>query len=135
VIAASSFLLTGYQLPQVPKVSVSTTAGYDFALAAGWRARVGGTYRYVGPQYAGLVEVASSVSTPTYQIGGYSVFDLNAGIRRDHLNIRLTARNLANNRALVGGGMLRTDGVTGASDILGTFLQPRTLDLGADYSF
>jgi hypothetical protein len=31
--------------------------------------------------------------------------------------------------------MLRTDGVTGASDILGTFLQPRTLDLGADYSF
>lgn len=135
VIAASSFLLTGYQLPQVPKVSVSATAGYDFALAAGWRARVGSTYRYVGPQYAGLVESASSVSTPTYQVGGYSVFDLNAGIRHDHLNIRLTVRNLANNRALVGGGMLRTDGVTGASDILGTFLQPRTLDLGADYTF
>jgi iron complex outermembrane recepter protein len=135
VIPASSFLLTGYQLARVPKGSVSASADYDFALTSGWRAQVGGAYRYVGPQFAGIVESASSVSTPTYQAAGYSVFDLNGGIRRDHLNIRLTVRNLANNRALLAGGQLRTDGVTGVNDVLATFLQPRTLELGVDYAF
>lgn len=135
VIPASSFLLTGYQLAHVPKGSVSAAADYDFALVSGWRAQLGGAYRYVGPQFAGIVESASSVSTPTYQTAGYSVFDLNAGVRREHVNIRLNVRNLANNRALLAGGQLRTNGLTGNSDILGTFLQPRTVELGVDYSF
>ena len=63
------------------------------------------------------------------------MFDLNGGIRREHLNIRLTVRNLANNRALLAGGQFRTDGVTGVNDVLATFLQPRTLELGVDYAF
>ena len=135
VIQASSFLLTGYQLPQVPKESVSAVVDYDFALPSGWRAQAGGAYRYVGPQFAALVESASSVSTPTYQTGGYSVIDLNTGIRREHVNIRLTVRNLANSRALLGGGAIRSNSVTGIDTVLASFLQPRTLELGVDYAF
>ena len=47
----------------------------------------------------------------------------------------LSLESSLNNRSLLAGGQFRTDGVTGVNDVLATFLQPRTLELGVDYAF
>jgi iron complex outermembrane receptor protein len=137
VIANANYLLTGYQLPFVPKVTASFTADYDWALTGRWTARVGGAYRYTGRQYLATVESASSkASSPTVQIPGYSVFDLHASVREEHLTVSLYARNIANSRALTGANFNQTtDGVTGAQQVSITNLQPRMLALGFDYAF
>jgi iron complex outermembrane receptor protein len=137
VIANADYLLTGYQLPFVPKETVSVTADYDWALTGRWNARIGGAYRYTAKQYLATVESASSkASSPTVQIPGYSVFDLHASVRDEHLTFSLYAHNVANNRALTGASFNQTtDGVTGAQQVSITNLQPRTVALGVDYAF
>jgi iron complex outermembrane recepter protein len=137
VIANADYLLTGYQLPFVPKETVSFTADYDWALTGRWNARVGGAYRYTAKQYLATVESASSTaSSPTVQVPGYSVFDLHASVRDEHLTFSLYGHNIANSRALTGANFNQTtDGVTGAQQVSITNLQPRTIALGVDYAF
>jgi iron complex outermembrane receptor protein len=142
VIPNADYLLTGYQLPDVPKENVSVTADYSWQLAGSWSSVVGGGYRYVGKEWLSAVESASASTTPTVQASGYSVIDLNASLRNDHLTIKAYVRNLANDRAITGaaqGGigqkLVVTNSATGVSQIMTTFLQPRTVGLGVDYTF
>jgi outer membrane receptor protein involved in Fe transport len=137
VIANADYLLTGYQLPFVPKETVSFTADYDWALTGRWNARIGGAYRYTAKQYLATVESASSTaSSPTVQVPGYSVFDLHASVRDEHLTVSLYGHNMANSRALTGANFNQTtDGVTGAQQVSITNLQPRMIALGVDYAF
>jgi len=137
VIANADYLLTGYQLPFVPKETVSVTADYEWPLAGRWTARVGGAYRYTGWQYLGTVESASSpASSPTVRIPGYSALDLHSSLREEHLTFSLYAHNVTNSRALTGAGFTQTtDGVTGARQVNITNLQPRTIAVGVDYAF
>ena len=136
VIPESSYLAKGYQLPLVPKETVSVMVDYAFPPVAGWAARVGADYRYNGRSWQSLVETDSPLSTPTFSVPGYSVVNLNAGVSKDHLAVKLYARNLANSRALVGGGYgILTNSATGARPTVGAFLQPRTVGVGFDYEF
>jgi len=141
VIPSASYLLTGYQLPNVPKESASLTADYDWSLNSRWTAEIGGAYRYVGKQWLSLVESASPASSPTVQAAGYSVFDLNASVRNEHVSYKLYVRNLANNLAITGPGgpaaqnLVLTNSATGIPQITTSFLQPRTIGLGVDYTF
>jgi iron complex outermembrane receptor protein len=138
VIAASDYLMTGYQLPGIPKESVSVTADYNWPLAGPWTAHVGGGYRYLSDQYLALVESASPVTTPTVQAPAYSVVDLTASIRSDRLTFKTYVRNLANDRAIVGGttqGLVATNSATGIAGVYASFLQPRTVGFGVDYTF
>jgi iron complex outermembrane recepter protein len=137
VIANADYLMTGYQLPFVPKETVSVTADYEWPLIGRWTARVGGAYRYTGWQYLGTVESASSpASFPTVRIPGYSVTDLHSSIQEDHLTFSFYVHNLANSRALTGAGFTpTTNSLTGAQAVNITDLQPRTLGLGVDYAF
>lgn len=136
VIPEASYLATGYQLPLVPKETVAMMVDYNFPSIAGWEARVGGGYRYNGPMWQSLVETDSAVSSPTFRVPGYSVWDLNAGARKEHLSFKFYARNLTNSRALVGGGTgVLSYNPAGASPTVGAFLQPRTFGVGFDYEF
>jgi len=141
VIPSANYLLTGYQLPNVPKESASLTADYDWALNSRWTAGIGGAYRYVGKQWLSLVETASPASSPTVQAAGYSVIDLNANIREKHMSYKLYVRNVANNLAITGPGglggqnLVLSNSATGTSQITTSFLQPRTIGLGVDYAF
>jgi iron complex outermembrane recepter protein len=142
VIPEASFLLTGYQLPDVPKLSASATADYRWALVGNWAAHVGGGYRYVGPQWLSIVESASAATTPTVRTGGYSVIDLNANVQNDHLTFKAYVRNLANNHAIVGAAagpvgqsLVIRNSATGVDSIDASILQPRTIGVGFDYTF
>jgi outer membrane receptor protein involved in Fe transport len=139
VIPAASYLMTGYQLPNVPKESFSVTADYDWQLWDQWTARVGAGYRHLGEQWLGAVERASPTSTPTLQAPAYSVTDLNAGFRNEHLTFSAYVRNLSNTRAIISGAgqgdTIVTNGATGVSAVFTSFQQPRTIGLGVDYKF
>jgi outer membrane receptor protein involved in Fe transport len=138
VIAQASYLLTGYQLPLVPKESFSVTVDYQWSLLGGWSAYLGGAYRYVGAEWLGIVESNSLVSTPAVLAAGYSAVDLNASVRDNHLTFKAYVRNLANNDAITGPsnqGLVITNGVTGNQQVFASYLQPRTVGLGVDYNF
>jgi outer membrane receptor protein involved in Fe transport len=142
VIPAASYLLTGYQLPDVPKESASLTVDYSVPLSSSWTGLVGGGYRYIGKEWLAAVESASPSTTPTVEAPAYSVVDLNGSARNEHLTIKAYVRNLANKRAIVGGassgigqGLTQTNAETGVSQVFATFIQPRTVGVGVDYTF
>jgi outer membrane receptor protein involved in Fe transport len=138
VIPQASYLLTGYQLPLVPKVSFSVTADYQWSLSGGWSAYLGGAYRYVGAEWLGVVESNSPVSTPAVQASAYAVGDLNASVRNEHLTFKAYVRNLANNHAITGPsnqGLVVTNGATGNHEVFTSYLEPRTVGIGVDYKF
>ena len=143
VIPAASYLLTGYQLPDVPKESASVTADYNWEILGGWTASVGGGYRYTGKQYLLPVETASVASTPTIEAPSYAVLDLRASVRNDHFTVRAFVRNLTNRAAIVGAGsdgisqnhLVVTDPITGVNGVYATFLTPRTVGVALDYKF
>jgi outer membrane receptor protein involved in Fe transport len=139
LVPGANYLLTGFQLPGVPKGSASITADYEWDLYHQWKASIGGAYRYVGSQWLSLVESSSTGnSSPTVRAPGYSFFDLHASVRSDRLTLRLYARNLTNKAAITGGansGLVVTNNATGDSQVNAAFLEPRTVGLGVDYSF
>ena len=138
VIPQASYLLTGYQLPLVPKESFSVTVDYQWNLSGGWSAYLGGAYRYVGSEWLGIVESNSPVSTPAVLAPSYSAVDLNASVRNNHLTFKAYVRNLANSDAITGPSnqsLVVTNGLTGNHEVFASYLQPRTVGLGVDYSF
>jgi len=139
VVPAAQYLLLGYQLPNVPKWSLSFTADEDWSLTRFWHANVGAGLRWVGQEWgsAGGVGVQSRSlgGTPTIALPSYSVLDLNAGIAKGPLTLRAFARNLTDRRAWLQGGFLYPDTSTmpGQSDVF--ILQPRTVGIGFDYAY
>jgi iron complex outermembrane recepter protein len=135
----TSYLLTGYQLPNVPKANVAASVEYEWPLSGPWTAHVGGNYQYVSQQWLSQVEAPSAATIAAIQAPGYSLYNLNASAGTDHLTFRAYVRNLTNSRALVSNGItghtVETDAVTGASQVLAGFLQPRTVGVGVDYKF
>jgi iron complex outermembrane recepter protein len=139
VVPAAQYLLLGYQLPNVPKWSLSFTADEDWSLTRFWHANVGAGLRWVGQEWgsAGGVGVQSRSlgGTPTIALPSYSVLDLHAGIAKGPLTLRAFARNLTDKRAWLQGGFLFPDtSITpGHSDVF--ILQPRTVGVGFDYAY
>jgi outer membrane receptor protein involved in Fe transport len=122
--------LTGYQLPQVPKWSMASTADYDWAMSNVWHAHVGASYRWLGRQW-GLI-VQSHDGQPTIENPSYSVLDLNAGIAKDRIAIKVFARNLLDTRAALHRNLLPPDAPSQAEDYI---VQPRTIGVGFEFSF
>src|SRR5882757_31137 len=133
----TNYLLTGYQMPSVPKETVTASVDYEWPLMGVWTAHVGGDYRFVSQQWLSQVEAPSAATIAAIQAPGYSLYNLNAGIGSDHLTFRAYVHNLTNSRAIVSNGItgrsVETDAVTGATQVLAGFLQPRTVGIGVDY--
>jgi outer membrane receptor protein involved in Fe transport len=135
----TSYLLTGYQMPNVPKESVTASVDYEWPLMGLWTGHVGADYEFVGQQWLSQVEAPAAATIATIKAPGHSLYNLNASVVSDHLTFRAYVRNLTNSRAIVSNGItgrtVETDSVTGASQVLAGFLQPRTVGVGVDYKF
>lgn len=123
--------LTGVQLPQVPEWSGAVTADYSFTFPGGHPARVGAGWRYVDERYTAVVQgpVDQAFLSPSYD-----VLDLNADVTFDRLIVRLFAKNVTDERAYTGGGL-----IVNAADFpvqldLGV-PQPRTFGVSMDFTF
>ena len=130
------FLLAGYQIPNVPKWSLSVTADYDWRLTERWQAHLGGVYRWIAQQWGTVVAVASIDSSqgPAAFLPSYSVLDLNASISKGALTLRAFARNVTDQRAWLQGYF--EIGPPNALEQSGAaIIQPRTIGVGFDYAF
>ena len=133
VVPAAAYLLTGYQVPQVPKWSMVSSADFDWMLSNAWHAHLGGSLRWIGRQWGLLVQSRSLGGGPTIEKPSYSVLDLNVGIAKDRLAIKVFARNLLDTRAALHNNLIGDDAgaPTQAEDYI---LQPRTIGVGFEFS-
>ena len=130
VLPGAQTILTGYQLPNVPRWSMSLTIGFAWSLTTDWQAHLGGGFRWIGQEWSLVVQSRSLGGGPTYELPSYSVIDLNAAIAKGPLTLRAFVRNLTDIRA-----SLQTVAETPSSPPYYKILQPRTLGIGADYRF
>jgi outer membrane receptor protein involved in Fe transport len=128
---AAGPILTGYQLPQVPKWSMASSADFDWPLGNVWHAHVGGSLRWIGRQWGLLVQSRSLGGWPTIEKPSYSVLDINAGIAKDRLAIKVFARNLLDTRAVLHNNVIPPDAPTQAEAYI---VQPRTIGVGFEFS-
>jgi len=140
VIPAANYVLTGYQLSNVPKWSMSSSVDYAWTPTNLWRAHVGGGFRWIGQEWSGIGAVMkrdSPFSYPAVLIPSYSVLDLNARIVKGPLTMRAFARNVMDKRAYLESGT-EVDYVANPPTpltIYNNLLQPRTIGIGFDYGF
>src|SRR3984893_16655977 len=134
VIPAANYVLTGYQLSNVPKWSMSSTVDYAWALTNLWRAHVGGGFRWIGQEWSGFGALNSHSGYPAVVLPSYSVLDLNAGIMKGRLTFRAFARNVMDKRAYLqsGTGVDYIANPPTPVNIYNNLLQPRTIGLGLD---
>jgi len=128
------YQLTGFQLENVPKWDMSITVSYDWMLSNLWHARAGGDFRSVGREWATYVQSRSLGGYPTSELPSYTVADLNAGVARGSVSLKLFARNLANKRAYLNSLVIVNDYNTPVQ-AENYILQPRTVGIGLDYTF
>jgi iron complex outermembrane receptor protein len=134
VMPAAQYQLTGYQVKNVPKWAMSTTAAYDWALTNSWNAHVGGGFRSVGKEWDEYVQSRSLGGYPSAVLPSYTVLDLNAAVARGSLSVKFFARNLADKRVYLNSSVIANDYNTPVQ-VESYVLQPRTVGIGFDYGF
>ncbi|WP_426687599.1 TonB-dependent receptor [Rhodanobacter ginsengiterrae] len=119
----------GDRLPSVPKWNANFGIDYDFPLADGWSAFVGGSYRYVGSRLSDF----STAPGPRYTMPSYSGVDLRAGVNHGAWTFKAYVKNLGDKRGLTSIGPETTDPT--ASPFAATYVTPRTVGLSATVNF
>ncbi len=121
----------GEQLPGVPKWTACLTAAYSFQAFGGRDAHIGVGWRYVDERQTAVVTNAADIS---YILPQYDIVDLNAEITFDAVTARLFVKNLTDERAYVGGGVI-VDGLNQPVRLDANVMQPRTVGLSLDVRF
>ena len=136
VVPGAPYLLTGYQIPDVPKWNMSLMAQYEHTILGSWHARVGASWRWVGETWNVplAVQSYSRGGYPAVLLPAYSVIDLDAQVSRGPLTLRIFARNLADRRADLNAFAV-LDGESMPAQVDHILLQPRTLGIGIAYDF
>ena len=114
----------GRRLPNVPDVSSALLADYGFAVAEGLDASIGGTWRYTG-----YFLTTYSPTLPPFRQGGYSQFDLRAGLRYGDIAVNAYVTNLTNARDY------QTVFPVAPTYAQGVVLRPRTIGVNARLEF
>jgi outer membrane receptor protein involved in Fe transport len=131
----ASYVLTGYQLSNVPKWNASASADYDWTLTTLWHAHIGASFRWIDREGAGNGAVQTPAGYPTVVLPSYAVLDLNSCIAKGPLSLRVYLRNLTDKRANLQSITLWDVLTSTPVQIASRPPQPRTLGLGFDYSF
>jgi iron complex outermembrane recepter protein len=135
VIPAANYYLTGYQVPNVPRWTVSATAAYSWPLAGLWRAQLWGAIHWLGQQFGGPgVQSQSLGGYPAVVFPSYWSIDMNVQASRGPLTLRLFVRNLTDRRAFINSFAI-PDATGVPNEIVDKLLQPRTVGIGANYNF
>jgi iron complex outermembrane receptor protein len=132
---AAPYLLTGYQLYNVPKWSASFTADYDWPITNLARAHVGGGLRWAAWTWAIPVQSFSQGGGPTFKVPSSAVLDVNAAITRGRFAVRAFARNLSNKHTYQNGSDVFDTAVFRFVQIDHVVVQPRTIGIGVEYAF
>jgi iron complex outermembrane recepter protein len=137
VIPAADYYLTGYQIPDVPKWTLSATTAYSWRLAGLWRARGGAAVRWLGAQWNGPGAVQSQPlgGYPSVVMPSYWSIDMNAQASRGPLTLSLFVRNLTDERAFVNRFAILDYASNAPVLMVNKLLQPRTIGMGVNYSF
>ena len=122
---------TGYQLAQVPKLSWSLTADYDWILTSDWKGHVGGALRWNGQEWTGSAEHGAG-AIPIIEAQSYTVLNLNASVAQGNITYRAFANNATNEHAILGAAFNAASPASGANVYV---MQPRTVGLGVDVRF
>jgi iron complex outermembrane receptor protein len=86
----------GDRLPNAPKFTVGGMVDYSFDLVGTMRGDVGASYRFVGDRLADF----NRNFAPRYDMGGYGTVDLRTGVKFDHYEVGLFARNVTDTRGV-----------------------------------
>ena len=121
-------LLTGYQLPFVPKWALSGTVAYDWSLPNTWLAHVGAGVHWRDAVWSGVVSSISGGGAPVVQLPSYTAADLDASLSMGKLTLKAYVRNLTDERGLVNATILNPITWYGIT-------QPRTIGVGFDVNF
>ena len=121
--------VSGDQLPNSAEWSGSLTADYSAALFGNWSGRIGAGYRYVGERYSSVQSSPEAIRAPSYD-----AVDASLELSDDRWTVRLFARNLTGERAILTPNLFRNAlGMPVRVDA--AVLQPRTLGLSLDFAF
>jgi len=147
VVPYADNLLTGYQIPYVPKWTMSARAAYIWPLGGLWHARIGGDIRWIGQMFGSgggdgdYVQAICCQDYPEVVVPSYHVIDANAQVSRGSLRLKLYVRNLTDERGLIGRNsvlsLVSNSNAGGFQpfEIQDKLLQPRTMGFGVDYTF
>lgn len=97
---SSAYGKEGDRLPNSSRRSGNLAIQRDFLLTSNATGFVGGTVSYIGDMY-GVFEPTAD----RQHFGGYTRFDLNAGVNLNSWDINLYVNNLTNKYAAIGGGL------------------------------
>ncbi|MEO6925666.1 MAG: TonB-dependent receptor [Rhodanobacter sp.] len=119
----------GDRLPWVPKWNASVGIDYDFPLASGWSAFVGGNYRYVGQRKTDF----QTVPGPRFDVPSYNGVDLRVGANYANWTIKAYVKNLTNDRGISSMSSETTDPTGSPFGVI--YVMPRTVGVSASVSF
>ncbi|WP_416307423.1 TonB-dependent receptor [Neptunicella sp. SCSIO 80796] len=126
--------LKGADLAGVPRWRATSVGRYDFELANGTDAWVGGGFRYTGSSPSSFVN--GDETNPLVNIDSDKILmvDLNAGLEWESIQLNFYINNLLNKEAYSGYTARAVPG-TDTFNITGIPLQPRTVGASLTYSF
>ena len=120
----------GARLPLSAKFTGAVTASYEYPLTGALNGQLAGGYRYVGNR---LTTVESDPDVA--RLASYDVLDVSAGVSTDNWTLRVFAKNVTDERALLTVTEIGTDPVLLSRVFYTAVLQPRTIGLSLDIRF
>lgn len=129
-----TFVIPGYQLPNIPKVSLTGFAAYDWRLSDRLNAHVGGNVHWVGGAWSSAVQERSLYTAAAARLPAYATVDLDANIADGRFTYKLFVRNVTNKHAFQG-AVVSTDAGLTPVKLDYAINQPRTIGFGVDVAF
>jgi iron complex outermembrane recepter protein len=123
----------GDQLPGTPRWNWSLDANYEWAVATGWTAFAGGSYRHVGDRPSDFALEGNGAVAPRYQLPAYDVVDLRIGASRGPWTLTAYVKNVGDSRGLLSIAPLTLE--PSASPYQAAIIQPRTFGLDLSTTF
>ena len=127
-------MLTGYQLPLVPKLSFTALAAYDWAVGEDWKAHFGGDVHWVGRTWSNPVTQYSIYGSPSTRLPAYATADFDANVVHGRFTYRLFVRNVTNKHALQTNTYI-ANALRQPVQANYSINQPRTIGVGFDAAF
>ncbi|MDE1150272.1 MAG: TonB-dependent receptor [Azospirillaceae bacterium] len=124
-VASATTGRAGDRIPNIPELTATLSAQYEWTLVPDWKALVRGDGSYVGPSYSDFHQ-----SSQYHEIGDYTVFNARVGVEHQGWGFFLFANNLLNRVARVSAG-----NVLGGSLETEVTLPPRTIGANLTKSF
>ncbi|HWE98218.1 MAG TPA: TonB-dependent receptor, partial [Caulobacteraceae bacterium] len=122
----------GNHLPFVPLWNWGLSASYTRPLMDGWDGFAGANFRWIG---ARPTPFTFNTATSGYYVNmpAYETLDLQAGVRHEHWEIEVFAKNVTDQRGIT--AIASNTGVAQSPDYAASVIQPRTVGVSVTTKF